>query len=206
MVQGTFTRRSTLSALAGAIGGGVVVGGAGGGKQDECGDEGASAKQTDASITFEDQYTDGSSLVVQKVVLPEAGFIDFHDPTRAGGVFPPLGAALGVSEYLESGTHENIEIPLFQDVKCVNFAQERLFETQHVMTMPHVDSNGNQEFDHWCTMGSEAETLDGGFGDFPNLVMDMAYVAVRQGGQEVETGGHLNETEDGGMNETGNGN
>lgn len=167
MDESRLTRRSTLAALGGVVGSAVVAGTVGGNQDSE------------ASITFEDQTSDGTSVVVESVTFPEGGFVDLHDPTMAGGDHPPLGAALGGSEYLEPGTHEDLEITLFQGLPCVEFEQNCLQESQDVMAMPHVDSNDTEEFEHWCTMkDEETETVDGGFGEFPDVVQDSAHIQV----------------------------
>lgn len=164
----SLTRRSTLCALGGVVGSALVTGTVVG------------QEESEASITFNDQQSDGKSVVVESVTLPEPGFIDFHDPSRAGGDHPTLGSGLGGSEYLEPGTHEDLEITLFQGLPCVTFEQNRLQESKEVMAMPHVDSNDTKKFEHWCTMqDEEKEIVDGGFGEFPdNIVQDTACIQV----------------------------
>ncbi|MFC4540660.1 CARDB domain-containing protein [Halosolutus amylolyticus] len=55
----------------------------------------------EASITFEDQQGNGTSVEIAEVSLSDGGFVVITD----GGEEP-----LVVSEYLESGTHENVTI------------------------------------------------------------------------------------------------
>ncbi|MFC4439815.1 MULTISPECIES: DUF7282 domain-containing protein [Natrialbaceae] len=54
-----------------------------------------------ASITFEDQETDGTNVTIGEVTLSDGGFVVITD----GGDEP-----LAVSEYLGDGTHENVTV------------------------------------------------------------------------------------------------
>jgi len=55
----------------------------------------------EASITFEDQQGNGSTVTVQSVTLSEGGYVVISD----GGDEP-----LAVSERLEAGSHENVTL------------------------------------------------------------------------------------------------
>ena len=55
----------------------------------------------EASITFEDQQGNGTSVTIQRVTLSDGGYVVITD----GGDEP-----LAVSGYLEAGTHENVTV------------------------------------------------------------------------------------------------
>lgn len=60
----------------------------------------------EASIEFEDQQRDGESVVISEVSLTEGGFVVITDGDKE---------PLAVSDYLESGTHENVTVELDED-------------------------------------------------------------------------------------------
>jgi hypothetical protein len=81
-----------------------------------------------ASITFDAQQSDGESVMVEEVTMAEGGFVVI---TNAHG------EVIGTSEYLEAGTHENVEIELDQ----------KLCKDQKVKATIYSDTTGNQEGD-----------------------------------------------------------
>ncbi|WP_332898724.1 DUF7282 domain-containing protein [Haladaptatus sp. CMSO5] len=124
--------------------------------------EGASAE-----VTFDDQETDGSSVVVSSVTLSEGGFVTIHDATLLDG--DATGSVVGTSEYLDAGTHEDVEVSL----------DSTLEEDQELIAMPHMDSNGNEEYDFVTSEGAD----DGPYtGEDGNAVTDSAQITIGTGG------------------------
>lgn len=124
-----------------------------------------------ATVAFDNQQTDGTTLTIRSTELSEGGFITIHDARLFEG--QALESAIGVSDYLEAGTHENIEITLF-DVKGAEFEQSSLQETQVVVPMPHLDTDGNQEYDFVESGGEE----DGPYTTDGQAVVDIGYAVV----------------------------
>lgn len=60
----------------------------------------------EASIEFEDQTGDGTSVTIDRVSLSEGGFVVVADGT---------GTIVGTSDYLESGEHENVTVEQRED-------------------------------------------------------------------------------------------
>ncbi|WP_254524291.1 DUF7282 domain-containing protein [Natrinema caseinilyticum] len=96
-----------------------------------------------AYVTFEDQTTDGDTVVVQNVTLASPGFVTIHNSSLLVGNV--IGSVIGTSEYLEAGTHENVTITL----------DDPLEEDETLIAMPHRDTNGNQTYDFVETEGLE---------------------------------------------------
>ena len=98
----------------------------------------------EASITFTDQDGDGESVVVEEVTLSDGGFVvvtDGDDP-RA------------VSEYLDSGTHENVTVERNDDEELAG----RLTATVH------RDTTGDGSYAYEETDGAEDRPyLEDGF-------------------------------------------
>ena len=86
------------------------------------------AQQDGASITFDDQTSNGSSVIIEAVVLPTGGFVVIEGPA---------GDRIGVSEYLEAGEHEDVTVTL----------DEPLTIDGELVAVAHRDTNMNQEFD-----------------------------------------------------------
>ncbi|WP_225317716.1 MULTISPECIES: hypothetical protein [Haloferax] len=121
-----------------------------------------------ASVQFDDQTTDGNSVVVAEATLSEGGFIAIHNES---------GDVIGASEYLEPGDQSNVTVDL----------AEPLTENATLTAMPHLDTNDNEVLDFLTSNGTEdgPYTVDG------EPVTDDANVTVEAAEPETPT----NETE-----------
>lgn len=124
-------------------------------------DEGAVTEE--AYSRFSDQVTDGTYAVIDEINITteEGGFASIHiarpeeDVADVGFINPengePQNAAatiIGYSEWLEPGLHEDVEVPLFQDEELDAVSElDRLEEPTVLVSLAHVDSNENQEWD-----------------------------------------------------------
>jgi hypothetical protein len=119
--------------------------------------------QTDnatASITFEDQQLNDSSVVVAETNLSDGGFV---------AIFDADGELLGNSSYLESGEHENVTIELNASIE----------DEQVLIATPHMDTNGNETLDFNATQAEAvgpANATDGPFIENDVPVSDVAFV------------------------------
>ena len=80
------------------------------------------------SVTFGDQTSNGSSVVVNESTLPEGGFLV---------VYAQDGSILGNSTYLESGTYENVTVELTESPN----------RSQVLIAIPHRDTDDDQQFE-----------------------------------------------------------
>ncbi|NLV12073.1 DUF7282 domain-containing protein [Haloarcula argentinensis] len=83
-----------------------------------------------ATVSISDQESDGSEVVVDSAQLSEGGFIAIHEGSASDDV-------VGNSEYLGAGSHDDITITL----------DEPMDEDFTAVAMPHLDTNGNEEYD-----------------------------------------------------------
>ncbi|WP_433633570.1 DUF7282 domain-containing protein [Halomicrococcus sp. NG-SE-24] len=60
-------------------------------------------QNTEPQVAFQDQTVNGTTVTVASATLPNGGFILIHNES---------GAVIGQSNYLEPGTHKNVEIEL----------------------------------------------------------------------------------------------
>ncbi len=115
-----------------------------------------------ASITFDAQISDGTTITVANVELPAAGFIAVHSD---GGGSP--GPVIGVSDLLPAGASSDVSIML----------AEPLTADSTVFPMVHIDTNTNGVY--------EFGTVDGA--DGPGVTADGDVAVV--GGAVTVTGG-----------------
>jgi hypothetical protein len=161
---GTTSRRGFLTAAA-AVG---VVAGTG------AVSAGALQSKPSASVTFKDQKTDGMSVMVQSITMSEGGFAAIHDSSLLEGNV--LGSVIGVSKKLEAGTHENVEVMLFEGVPGADFDQKMLKKDQTLIAMPHLDSNDNATYDFVTSGGKK----DGPYTEGDGAVVDKAMITVKE--------------------------
>jgi hypothetical protein len=106
-----------------------------------------------ASVTFEDQTSNGTTVNVSAVSLPEDGYVAIHNDSLLEGEV--TGSVVGVSEYLEAGDYENLTVELF-DVSGADFAENQtLTENQTLIAMPHVEDSGNETYDFVASGGTD---------------------------------------------------
>lgn len=76
----------------------------------------------------------------------DPGFID-----KDGDAQNAFGTALSYSEFLPQGLYQNVKVPLFEDknFQAVDGSVNRLKEPIVVVSLPHIDSNGNEEYDNY---------------------------------------------------------
>lgn len=92
----------------------------------ECGGDTRSA-----SVTFDDQDSDGRSVIVQQATLSDGGYLVIHGESDGAP-----GAVLGHSEYLEPGEHTTVQVTL----------DDPITSTQTLIAMAHTD-DGDQEYE-----------------------------------------------------------
>lgn len=95
--------------------------------------------QSSATVTFSDQPSNGSAVVVNATNVSEGGFV---------AIFAQNGTLLGNSSYLESGDHENVTVSLNTSIG----------RSQVLVAVPHQDTNDNQQFDFNATAARQAAT------------------------------------------------
>ena len=91
-----------------------------------------------ASVSFSDQTAQdaGTLVIVDSVTLSEGGFIAIHDAQ---------GNIVGVSSYLEAGSHSDVRVRLDEPVE----------DRVTLEAMAHKDTDGNMQFGFVATDGAE---------------------------------------------------
>ncbi|ELY39249.1 hypothetical protein C496_15367 [Natronorubrum tibetense GA33] len=97
----------------------------------------------EATVTFTDQELENDTVVVDEVTVEDGGFVVIHDSSLLAGNV--VESVIGASEYLDEGTHENVEVTL----------DEPLEEDETLIAMAHFDTNDNEEYDFVETDGAE---------------------------------------------------
>ncbi len=126
-----------------------------------------------ASVTFGDQTSNGKTLMVDSVTMSDGGFVAIHDASLNDGKV--LKSVIGVSDYLDAGTHENVSVTLF-NVDGRNFSDGMMLKNdQSLIAMPHLDTNGNENYD-FVSSGGKA---DGPYTKDKKPVVDSAQITVK---------------------------
>jgi len=115
-----------------------------------------------ASVTVDDQTSDGTTVVIDSVDLSEPGFVALHDSTLLDGAV--LDSVVGHSDYLDAGYHENVTVTL----------DSRQVDTQSLIAMPHMDSDGDTNY----TFVESEGGADGPFTAGGGAVIDSAAVTI----------------------------
>ena len=120
-------------------------------------------QQGTASVSMSDQSTDGTAVVVDSATVEDGGFIAIHDSSLLDG--EALASVIGVSEYLEPGSYEDLTVEL----------SDPIAEADTLIAMPHRDTNGNEEYE-FVSSGADA---DGPYTD-DGPITDDAAVDIEQ--------------------------
>jgi len=172
------TARSQLSSRRGFLAGSAAAGtlalgasgvGLGFAQDDDTDDE--SGSDANATVTFDDQMSDGTTVTVESVTMSEGGFVAIHDERLLDG--KPLESVVGASSDLDAGSHERVQITLF-DVPGGEFDRSRLMSDQTLIAMPHRDTNDNNSYDF---VSSDGEA-DGPYTREGEAVVDDASVTI----------------------------
>lgn len=125
-----------LVTASGAAVGASIAGDAADARTNEQAQQGAAPT---ADLRFTGHSTYGSTVVVRQANLSAGGFVVIHAQDSNGPI-------IGVSEYLGPGSHEDVQVQLF-DVPGQEFNQSRLEESQRLVASAYLDSNNNRRFD-----------------------------------------------------------
>jgi len=129
-------------------------------------EDGRIVEAATATVSISDQESDGSEVTVDSAQLSEGGFVVIHDSSLLEGEVE--GSVVGNSDYLEAGSHDDITITL----------DEPMDENFTAIAMPHLDTNGNEEYDF--------PDADGPYTQNGSAVTDSANVTV-SGEEPTET-------------------
>jgi hypothetical protein len=171
-----------------STGDGAEDDGAEDGNETETPDEPETGAPT-ASVSFANQTSDGTTVTVESVTMAEGGFVAIHNAS---------GPVIGVSEFLSAGTHEDVEVTLF-DVPDQNVAEGMaLEESGTLIAMAHLDTDGDRVYDFVASNGSE----DGPYTANDSAVVDSAFVTVEDEADEDDQAADDDEADDA-ENDTG---
>ncbi|MFC4449902.1 DUF7282 domain-containing protein [Halorussus aquaticus] len=95
-----------------------------------------------AGFTFTGGEPNQTTVLIERAVVPEGGFVVIHEATNVSGEFATegqvsVGDVVGNSTYLEPGVHSNVVVELNETVN----------ESKTLVAMAHRDTNDNQQYD-----------------------------------------------------------
>jgi len=110
-------------------------------------------------------------------VLSAGGFVTIHDLSLFEA--QPLESVVGVTEYLDPGSHSDVSVQLF-DVPGRTIDQQAIDEPMPLIAMPHADSNDNQTYEFVTSEGNEdAQYVQDGL-----PVVDLGFASPGDGGAQ----------------------
>jgi hypothetical protein len=115
-----------------------------------------------ANVSIQRQTTDGSTVTVASTSLSDGGFVTIHDGSLLDGA--TFDSVRGTSDYLEPGEHSDIQVSLDTPYD----------ENGTAIAMPHLDTNGNEEYDFVTSEGAE----DGPYTSGGAAVTDSASITI----------------------------
>ncbi|MDS0259918.1 hypothetical protein NDI56_10985 [Haloarcula sp. S1CR25-12] len=141
-----------------------------------------------ATVSFDDQTSDGTSVIVQNATVPRGGYVTIHNESLLDG--DAVGSVVGVSDYLEAGEYDNLTVDLF-DVPGAEFNESELTENQTLIAMPHEETTGDETYDFVSSNGTD----DVPYTDNGEAVTDDAEITI--GNETDETDGNETDETDG---------
>ena len=132
-----------------------------------------------ASVSISEQSSDGSTVTVDSATLSQGGFVTIHDGTLLDGEV--IGSVRGTSDYLEAGSHSDVEVSL----------DDPYGEDGTAIAMAHLDTNDNEQYDFVDSEGEEDGPYTTDEGD--EVIAD-ASLTVEEGDMN-ENDGDMDETE-----------
>ena len=115
-----------------------------------------------ATVSVSDQPINGDTVVVDRVVLSDGGFVTVHDSTVTDG--DTFESIRGTSEYLGPGVHEDVRVDLADPVN----------ESTTLVPMAHQDSDDDRTY----TFEESNGTADGPYTANESAVTDTASVTL----------------------------
>lgn len=114
--------------------------------------------QASSLLTVTNQTSNGQRVTIQALTVPEGGYVAIHDARRRDAGL--ARNVIGVSGYLDAGTHEDLTVTLF-DVPGYNYSESaHLMGDENgnvrVFVTVHRDTNANTTFEY-VTSGTSAD-------------------------------------------------
>ena len=135
--------------------------------------------QTSATVELDNSSaTTATTIAISQVNLPEGGFVAIHDEAYTSGVVH--GSEITVSKYLDSGTHENVQVPVNRSVPGGNNVSQLNATQANLTAVIYRDTNDNQQFDFSKSFGETDEAYQK---NETTAVSDTEFVALEENKQ-----------------------
>ncbi|MGQ5518102.1 DUF7282 domain-containing protein [Halococcus saccharolyticus] len=118
-----------------------------------------------STIALDNQTSNGTTVTIESVTLPEGGFISVHNESLTPPQNETIGSIIGVTDYLDAGTHRDLEVVLDRPIS----------HNQTVIAKAARDTNGNQTFDVRRSQGFQ----DTAYSSNGSAVTDRATIQIQ---------------------------
>src|SRR5699024_25462 len=116
---------------------------------------GQSTNESNASVAFANQTSNGSNVTIESATLPEGGFIAIHDSGYTTGAESAESSVIATSKYLKSGEYTNVTIEV-SNAPPGNYPglnRSRLNSSSALTAMVHRDTDGNERMGYVRSLG-----------------------------------------------------
>jgi membrane-bound metal-dependent hydrolase YbcI (DUF457 family) len=115
---------------------------------------------TNATVSFSNQTTNGSSVTVERATLAQPGFVAIHTSSYADGLVGPNESIIAVSQRLSAGTHHNVSVNISHAPpgNAPGLNRSRVNGTSTLAATVYGDTNRNKQLDSVRSLG-ENDTL-----------------------------------------------
>ena len=138
-------------------------------------------RPTNATLAFPNQTTNGSTVTVGPVTLPEGGYVGVHrGPYNDSNA---TESVIGATDYLEPGSYTNVTVPVSSDDSGLN-ATTTQDRSVRLSAAAYTDSDGDREFQYVPSNGSEDQpyTDDGPVNDLGVVTIEAPDTTVTPSG------------------------
>jgi membrane-bound metal-dependent hydrolase YbcI (DUF457 family) len=149
----------------------------GGGQQNTS--QSQNTASTNATVEFANQTSNGSTVTVERVTLPESGFVvlDSTGPAEEGVLEE---SAIAVSQRLSAGTHRNVTLQVNRSPPGGLVNRTTLNSTGTYEALLYQDSNNNSRFEYITSGRSADKPFVIGSGSSARLAADPARITLPQ--------------------------
>jgi membrane-bound metal-dependent hydrolase YbcI (DUF457 family) len=134
---------------------------------------------TNATVEFANQTTNGSTVTVRRVTLPTSGFVVL-DSTGPGEEGVLEESAIAVSQRLSAGTHRNVTLRVNRSPPGGLVNRTTLNSTGTYEALLYQDSNNNSRFEYITSGRSADKPFVVGSGSSARLAADAARITLPQ--------------------------
>jgi hypothetical protein len=142
-------------------------------------DDGGGGEPSPATVSFNDQTSDGTTVTVESTFVPNGGFVAIHNATmlqegaQNGNTSKIQESVIGVTDELSAGTHNNV-------VATLNINSGSLSGNATLVAMPHKDNPDDGQYTFPQNANQDPPYFNDPGNSSSGPVVDSASITVEQ--------------------------